>query len=141
MEQQNVIFLSLGANLGNREETLQKAIAMLNEFVGETVAVSSFFYSKAEGFVSEHSFCNLCLKLTSPLDLKSLLSQTQAIEKKLGRDTKTNFGKHSDRTIDIDILFFNQLSYSDSEITVPHPMWNQRKFVYLPLIELVSKGL
>lgn len=141
MEKQNVVFLSLGANLGKREETLRKAISLLNESVGETQAVSSYFYSEAEGFVSDHPFCNLCLKLTTSLDLKSFLTQTQRIENILGREKKSNNGVHVDRTIDIDILFFNQMSYADEEITIPHPRWNQRKFVYLPLIELVTNGI
>ena len=98
-----LVYLSLGANLGNREETINIALDLLTEQVGTLVRRSSFFYSKPWGFDSENDFCNICASFRTSLAPIDLLLTTQSIERALGRKEKSN-GTYHDRTIDIDII-------------------------------------
>ena len=146
------VFLSLGANLGNREETLNKALELLSEQVGPLIKRSSFFYTEPWGFDSPNDFCNLCASFETSLTPTDLLCTTQAIELQLGRQKELKkwsngqMRKYSDRSIDIDIL----LLFDDAgqELTVnchlspvnylivPHPLMQKRDFVMIPLREI-----
>lgn len=144
-----IYYLSLGANLGEREATINQAISLLNSEVGRVLARSSFFYSAPWGFESEHEFCNICIKLTSTLSPSRLLYVTQDIEKALGRTEKTDEQTgYSDREIDIDILMAFDMPADSKEfplfpvtvnskrLTLPHPLMNERDFVKVPLSEI-----
>jgi len=159
-----IVYLGLGANLGNREETINKALELLSEQVGPLIKRSSFFYSKPWGFDSPNDFCNICASFETTLPPSALLETTQSIERQLGRTKKSNLQQrsaltsnseaassaskviYSDRSIDIDIILafdsngqelsFNfQFSPFDSLI-VPHPLMQKRDFVMLPLQEI-----
>ena len=110
-----IVYLSLGSNLGNREQTIDKAIQLLSEQVGPLIKRSSFFYSKPWGFDSPNDFCNICVSFETELSPLDLLHTTQSIERQLGRTKKSNFKQqsgltsnseavYSDRPIDIDII-------------------------------------
>ena len=159
-----IAYLSLGANIGNREQTLLQAVEALNQQVGPVLQRSDFYYSRPWGFDSEHDFCNLCLSIQTDLSPYELLSATQAIERQLGRTHKTTLRQgqpvYSDRTIDIDIIrafdsngseiIINQKSkiknlkskISDGlpSLTLPHPLWQERDFVKIPLESILAKN-
>ena len=103
-----IAYLSLGANIGNREQTLLQAVDALNAQVGPVLKRSDFYYSQPWGFASENDFCNICLSLQTDLSPYELLAATQAIERQLGRTHKTALRQgqpvYCDRTIDIDII-------------------------------------
>ena len=132
-----LIFLSLGSNLGNREATINQALDLLATKVGPLIKRSSFFYSQPWGFDSPNEFCNLCASFTTSLSPLDLLHTTQSIEKQLGRTQKSN-GTYQDRTIDIDIIFYGDIHLETSELTIPHPLWQQRDFVKVPLAEIMQ---
>ena len=143
-----LVYLSLGANLGNREATINKALDLLATQVGPLIKRSSFFYSQPWGFDSPNEFCNLCASFTTSLSPLDLLHTTQSIEKQLGRPQKSN-GVYQDRTIDIDIIrafddngneiFVNHQSpITNHQLTIPHPLWQQRDFVKVPLAEIMQ---
>ena len=143
-----LIFLSLGSNLGNREATINQALDLLATQVGPLIKRSSFFYSQPWGFDSPNEFCNLCASFTTSLSPLDLLHTTQSIEKQLGRTQKSN-GVYQDRTIDIDIIrafddngneiFVNHQSpITNHQLTIPHPLWQQRDFVKVPLAEIMQ---
>lgn len=132
-----LVYLSLGANLGNREATINKALDLLATQVGPLIKRSSFFYSQPWGFDSPNEFCNLCASFTTSLSPLDLLHTTQSIEKQLGRTQKSN-GAYQDRTIDIDIIFYGDIHLETSELTIPHPLWQQRDFVKVPLAEIMQ---
>ncbi|MGN0234816.1 MAG: 2-amino-4-hydroxy-6-hydroxymethyldihydropteridine diphosphokinase [Paludibacteraceae bacterium] len=149
----NTVYLSLGANLGNREQTLTQAIRMLEQQIGTLLRCSSFFYSEPWGFQSEHTFCNICASFLTDLTPDQLLTETQAIEKQLGRTEKTTrptntqssacLPTYHDRTIDIDLLQYfdsnhQELIVQTSSLTLPHPLMNQRDFVRIPLQEIIQ---
>lgn len=129
------VYLSLGANLGNREQTLSTALAMLAERIGPIIAQSHFYYSAPWGFESEHGFCNLCASYQTTLSPIQLLDATQDIERQLGRTTKSGAVYH-DRTIDIDILLYGDVHMQTERLTIPHPLMTQRDFVMVPLREI-----
>ena len=157
-----LVYLSLGANIGNREQTINTALELLTAQVGPLIKRSSFFYSKPWGFDSPNEFCNLCASFTTSLSPLDLLHTTQSIEKQLGRTKKTPLTdnrspltahRYSDRTIDIDIIraFDNegneikcQITNHKSQISsvpllsLPHPLWQQRDFVKVPLAEIMQ---
>ena len=140
-----IYYLSLGANLGNREQTIRLALQQIEQQIGQILRCSSFYYSQPWGFQSENPFCNLCCAVESSLSPLDVLSLTQAIERALGRTTKSVDGHYHDRVIDIDIIRIldnGQEIYIDTpQLTVPHKLWQQRDFVRIPLAEILSETL
>ena len=135
----NRAYLSLGSNLGEKSANLNKAIELLKERAGEVLAVSSFYETAPDGFISENSFVNIALSLDTKLDVYVLLDVCEEIEKELGRTTKSVNLNYSDRLIDIDILYFNNMQLATERLTLPHPRMHKRQFVLEPLAEIAPK--
>lgn len=133
-------YLSLGSNLGNREQTLHEALQEIEQRIGNIDRCSSFYYSEPWGFESKNGFCNLCCRLVTELAPLEVLRRTQEIEKALGRTHKSVDGHYSDRTIDIDLIRVfdegKEIRMSEAELTLPHPLWKEREFVRIPLAEV-----
>ena len=135
------VYLSLGSNLGQREENLRKAIRMIHERVGEVVRQSSFIETEPWGFESDHPFMNaavLCLTEKSP---REVLRLTQQIERDLGKSKehatqRSQSSKFHDRPIDIDILLYDDLTVDEPDLQIPHPLMYERDFVMIPLKEI-----
>lgn len=138
-------YLSLGANLGNREQTIRLALQQIEQQIGPILRCSSFYYSQPWGFQSENPFCNLCCAVESSLSPLDVLYHTQAIERALGRTIKSLDGHYHDRTIDIDIIQIfdgeQEIHVDTSLLTVPHKFWQQRDFVRIPLAEILPETL
>jgi len=136
-------YLSLGSNLGNREQTLREAIQQIEQQIGPVPCCSSFYYSAPWGFSSENEFCNVCCSLVTDKAPLEVLRLTQSIEQALGRTHKSVNRTYSDRIIDIDLIqaFDGQkeIVWDDDVLTLPHPLWEQRDFVTVPLKEISSK--
>ena len=134
------VYLSLGSNLGDRHSLLLSAIDLLARRVGRLVLASSFIETEPWGFESPHRFLNAVVLLHTDLSPHALLKETQAIERELGRIRKTPVSEgtrsYSDRPIDIDILLYGDLHLSTPELTIPHPLMNEREFVLRPLHEV-----
>ncbi len=133
-----ISFLSLGSNLGDREKNLRRAIDMLGERAGKVLRVSLFMETKPWGFVSDNIFYNACVKVDTDLTPQELLAATQEIEKALGRTRKSEGGKYCDRTIDIDILLYGDITVDDENLKIPHPHMYERDFVMIPLKEIMQ---
>jgi 2-amino-4-hydroxy-6-hydroxymethyldihydropteridine diphosphokinase len=136
MASMSIAILSLGSNLGQREEHISIALNLLSERVGALLSVSKLYYSEAMGYVSKHEFCNVCAKYSTELKPLELLKVCQAIELEMGRVKDFN-GSITDRIIDVDILFFDDLNITLENLVIPHPRWSERPFVTEPLKELV----
>lgn len=151
-------YLSLGANLGDREQTIRQAIQLIEQQIGSVLRCSSFYYSEPWGFTSQHPFCNLCCALQTQKQPLEVLSLTQSIERALGRKQKSNSVSdltgeniYSDRPIDIDLIrafdddgkeitcqIINaQSPITNPLLTLPHPLWQQRDFVKVPLSRIM----
>jgi 2-amino-4-hydroxy-6-hydroxymethyldihydropteridine diphosphokinase len=130
----NLIYLSLGTNLGRREQHLEAALELIQSRVGTVVSVSRYYESEPWGYSSEYSFYNCCVSLSSALDPLPLLDKLLEIEMEMGRKRE---GKgYSDRIIDIDLLLHGDCKMDHPRLTLPHPSMGDRKFVLLPLAEI-----
>jgi 2-amino-4-hydroxy-6-hydroxymethyldihydropteridine diphosphokinase len=135
----NIVFLSIGANIENRMESVMKAILLLKKKCGFILNSSNIYESDAWGFESKNSFLNLCIKMETILNIPTLLSECNAIEKEIGRKKKSKNEQYSDRLIDIDILYFNNEIIEEENLTVPHPNMHERRFVLQPLHDIAPK--
>ena len=134
MREARAAYLSLGANLGNREETLREAVRRIGAAEGvETVAVSSVYETEPWGRTDQPRFLNLAVAVETTLSPEALLALTQSIENALGRVRHERWGA---RTIDIDVLCFEGVERNTPELTLPHPRAAERDFVLRPLAEL-----
>ncbi|MFM7644230.1 MAG: 2-amino-4-hydroxy-6-hydroxymethyldihydropteridine diphosphokinase [Sphingomonadales bacterium] len=127
----NRVVIAFGANIGQREANIASAIQLLNERCGKVAKVSPFYESEPQGFTSSHTFLNGCLLLLTNLTPNDLLEALQLIEAELGR-IKSNSG-YQDRSIDLDIIFYENLFINRPHLQVPHPRYHERQFVLEPL--------
>lgn len=130
-----IAYLGLGTNIGNKRRNMITAAALLAERVGDVLALSGFYETEPWGFESENFFLNAAVKLKTSFSPLELLQITQQIEKELGRAEKSN-GVYHDRIIDIDILLYDDEVLQTPELTLPHPLMHERKFVMDPLVEI-----
>ena len=119
--QTNKAYLSLGSNLGDRHEYLRRAIELLSEKAGQVMKVSGNYETQPDGFISENDFVNIALCLETKLEPLQLLDICEEIEKTIGREKKSVNLNYSDRVIDIDILYFNNMQLATERLTLPHP--------------------
>ena len=131
---QNQVILSIGSNLGEKLENITKAIDLLHFETGTIVDVSSVYQSPSWGFDSE-DFYNCCVVIHTHKSAQKTLQSVLKIEKLLGRIRIDKFG-YQPRTIDIDIISFNNEVINLNNLTVPHPKMAQRLFVLLPMMDL-----
>ena len=137
MESKKSVYLSLGSNIGNRYRYIQQALWKIHCQVGKIVQISAVYESKAWGF-DGNLFLNCCARLNTSLNPNELLNQLLEIESQLGRFRKNEKG-YLNRTIDLDILFYEDKIISTTSLKLPHPKLEQRKFVLLPLHEIAPK--
>jgi 2-amino-4-hydroxy-6-hydroxymethyldihydropteridine diphosphokinase len=130
--------------MGNREENLQKSIALLQTMGGEIIKVSSLYETEPWKMDDSASFINQVIILKTLLPAYALMDALLEIESKMGRiRPSVNNGlrqaqadKYESRIIDMDILFYNDTIISTTKVTIPHPLLHQRKFVLEPLAEI-----
>lgn len=134
------VYLSLGSNLGDREQNLKNAIRLIGERVGKVTRQSSFIETEPWGFRSEHRFMNAVILCETDKAPREVLELTQQIERELGRMQKTSHTSHlyHDRPIDIDILLYDDINVDEPDLKIPHPLMQQRDFVMIPLREIVE---
>lgn len=133
------VYLSLGANIGNRKRAMRQAIEKLDELVGSVVCQSELYETKPWGFESPNDFINCCVLVDTPLSPRQLLETTQHIERELGRVEKTSSDhEYHDRVIDIDILLYDDIEVDEPDLKIPHPLMYERDFVMTPLKEIMK---
>lgn len=133
---ENIVFLGIGGNLGNRLANLQSAVKLIRKHIGEVEKVSSVYLSEPWGFKHAKYFTNIVAKVRTNLSSDEVLETALQIEADLKR-TRSGNG-YEGRTMDIDILFFNDEIISTDNLIVPHPFICQRLFVLLPMQEIES---
>ena len=129
------VYLSIGSNKGNRSVLINKAIDEIEKKVGKIISRSTIYQSKSWGFDS-NDFYNLCLLIDTDIVPKSLLINLKKIEKSMGREDID--GSYSDRFIDIDILFYDNIITDSEDLKIPHPKIEIRKFVLVPMLEIAD---
>ena len=128
-----MIILALGTNIEPREQYLKDALAKIEENDLKIVFKSSVYETPAWGGVADQNFLNMCIEVETSLGAYELLDTIQKIELELGRVRKEHWGN---RTIDIDIITFNDLIFNDERLIVPHKYIHDRNFVLAPLVEM-----
>lgn len=128
--------LLLGANLGNRQSTLQKALALIHIQAGEVVKTSSLYETAAWGITDQAPFLNLTVEIETELLPQHLLETLLDIERRLGRTREVP--KYGPRVIDIDILLFEDEIIQTDDLTIPHPAMAKRRFTLVPLAEIAG---
>jgi 2-amino-4-hydroxy-6-hydroxymethyldihydropteridine diphosphokinase len=131
----NLAYLSLGSNLGDRQAQLREAIHGLDA-LGQVVKISSLYETEPVEFTQQALFLNCAVMLETSLTCSDLMSRLLDIERRLGRE---RVQKKGPRSIDIDILLFGDLVVNSSGLTIPHPAMTQRRFVLEPLAEIASE--
>jgi len=131
----NNIILGLGTNLGNRWQNLQNALYYLRVFVGEIDQISPVYQTKALGF-DGNDFLNAVVSIKTELSPAQALLQTQKIEKLLGRNSKSIDRQYSNRPIDIDILYYDDIILKTNDLQIPHAQIARRNFVLYPLVDI-----
>ena len=159
------VYLSLGSNLGDREQQLKQAIRFIDERIGEVVRQSSFIETEPWGFQSDHRFLNAAICCLTDKTPREVLQLTQQIERDLGK-TKAHATRRApqssalspqpssitphpsalspqpsyfNRPIDIDILLYDDWKVSEPDLKIPHPLMHQRDFVMIPLKEIMTE--
>jgi 2-amino-4-hydroxy-6-hydroxymethyldihydropteridine diphosphokinase len=124
-----IAYLSLGSNLGDREQNLREAIARL----GDVLAISSFYETEPVDFTEQPWFLNCAVAVRTELTPAQFLAKIQQIEQEMGRRRIQPKGP---RNIDLDILLFGASVIHTPELEIPHPTMQQRRFVLEPLAEI-----
>ena len=130
----NTAFVALGSNLSKREEYLSEAIDMLDGHEAIRVSKrSSVYETEPVGYVDQNDFLNMVVQVETSMSAYQLLDQCQQIEQELGRKRVVKWGP---RTIDLDILLFNDEHMTAERLTIPHPHMHERAFVMVPLADV-----
>ncbi len=132
------LYIGLGSNLGNRKALIMEALRLVDLCVGHVERVSRFYETAPWGFQSEHPFLNAAALVTTRLTPHECLATTQHIERQLGRTQKSVDRQYHDRTIDIDLLHYDDLCIRTEKLTLPHPLIEEREFVKRPLSDLLG---
>jgi 2-amino-4-hydroxy-6-hydroxymethyldihydropteridine diphosphokinase len=131
-----IAYLSLGSNVGNREENLREAIRRL-ETIGGITSVSGFYETEPVELTDQPWFVNCAAAVEVEKTPMQLLCELLRIEQEMGRQRTQKKGP---RTIDIDILLYDELIVSTADLTIPHPAMHLRRFVLEPLAEIASES-
>ncbi|KAB2328822.1 2-amino-4-hydroxy-6-hydroxymethyldihydropteridine diphosphokinase [Cytobacillus depressus] len=130
----NKAYIGLGSNMGERAATLKEAIANIEAVPNiQVVNTSSIYETEPVGYEDQDRFLNMVIEVRTSLNPFELLNTCLEIEKGLGRKRDIRWGP---RTIDLDILLYNQESIISEKLTVPHPRIQERAFVIIPLLDI-----
>lgn len=132
------VYLSLGSNIGDRADYLNKGIKKIDEIENcEVVKISKFYETLPWGYENQDTFVNACIEISTSLRPHELLKKLQEIEINLHRVRDIRWGP---RTLDIDILLFDDIIVEDEKLIIPHPRIKERAFVLVPLYEINPEG-
>ncbi|WP_100405959.1 2-amino-4-hydroxy-6-hydroxymethyldihydropteridine diphosphokinase [Bacillus solitudinis] len=131
------VYLALGSNIGDRSSYLEQAInQLLNHDQIEFVSRSSIYETEPVGYIDQQSFLNMVVNVKTTLSPEKLLEEVQKIEAECGRIRDVRWGP---RTLDLDILLYDEENMEMENLCIPHPRMWERAFVVVPLIELNPK--
>lgn len=133
------VYLSLGSNLGDREDNLLRACEALEAEHVHIVKRSSMYETEPQDAVGQRWFLNMALECETGCFPVQLLTVLQKIERKLGRVRGAGSMRNAPRTIDIDILLFGPAIMNTAQLTIPHPRMLERRFVLEPVVEIAPE--
>jgi 2-amino-4-hydroxy-6-hydroxymethyldihydropteridine diphosphokinase len=130
------VYLSLGSNLGDREENLRRACEALEAEHVHILKRSSIYETEPQDAPGQRWFLNMALECETQRFPLQLLTMLQKIERNLGRVRSAGSVRNAPRTLDIDILLFGPAIMDTEQLTIPHPRMLERRFVLEPLVEI-----
>ena len=133
----SIAYLCLGSNSGNRLQFIEQAISLIN--LAENIKIirsTALYETEPWGVKNQNWFLNIIVEIKTDLSPQDLLLKCMSIEKTLGRN-RAKEQRWGERTIDIDIIFYNKDVVNTDMLTIPHPRMHQRAFVLVPLLELI----
>jgi len=133
---EHVAYIGLGANLGDLQKTIQAAIVELGALHATRLTRSSSLYSSAPVDADGDDYVNAVVELHTQLSPIELLSELHTIELRFGR---IRHYQNAPRTLDLDLLLFDQLTLNSATLHIPHPRMTQRAFVVVPLLEIAPE--
>ncbi len=129
------VFIGIGSNQGDRKSCIFSALEEIRSF-GDLVSISGLYETEPFGSIEQSDFLNAVVQVSTALAPDELLTRLQHVEQRLGRVRKEKWGP---RTLDLDILIFDQLLLKSETLVVPHPGLSERLFVLVPLCEIASQ--
>lgn len=132
-----IAFLGIGTNLGDREGFLNKAIENIGNLAGRVITLSKIYETESWGFRTENKFLNMVIGIETKLSPGTLLKRLLQIETLMGRERSSE--GYASRTIDLDILLYDELVIRKPDLRIPHPLIQDRKFVLVPLCDIVPE--
>jgi 2-amino-4-hydroxy-6-hydroxymethyldihydropteridine diphosphokinase len=132
-----IAYIGVGSNIGDRVGYVQQAHCLLNDTNDiQVIESSSLYETEPVGYKDQEWFINAVLKVETSLSPEELLNQCLRIEKQLGRVRYPDLSKNGPRTLDLDILFYDNKVITNENIEIPHPRMHQRAYALVPLLEL-----
>lgn len=131
-----MLYLLLGANLNDRAHTLHRVAELIGDRIGVILKRSGLYETAAWGVTDQPAYLNQVLAVETTLEPEVVLVQTQSIEQELGRVRQEKWGA---RVIDVDILYYDDLVWQSTSLTIPHPYLHQRRFTLVPLAEIAPE--
>lgn len=131
-------YISLGGNLGNTAEIFEQALQEIERLAGDISKKSSLYQTAAWGNTQQPDFLNQVILIQTTLSPNKLLDTLLTIELKFGRERKEHWGP---RTLDLDLLFFDDRILNKERLILPHPRIPERKFILIPLQEIAADWL
>ncbi len=128
-----IVYLGIGSNLGNRKENCLNALRLLAAKSIGVAKQSSLYETRPWGVIDQPEFINMAAEIMTDMPPVDLLGVLKGIEKALGRE---DTGRWGPRTIDLDILFYDDLVLETPDLRIPHPLMHLREFVLRPLSEI-----
>jgi 2-amino-4-hydroxy-6-hydroxymethyldihydropteridine diphosphokinase len=139
MRDQHTAYIALGSNLGDREQYLLRAIRLLHQTANvKVIRFSSIYETQPVGVVDQPLFLNMVVEVSTTLNPNELLEVMMAIEQANGRLRLEKWGP---RTLDLDLLLYDQLELNTAKLTIPHPRMWEREFVMVPLQEIMPRKI
>ncbi len=130
-------YVALGANIGEREQSLRSAIERLDGCEGiRVVGCSPIYQTQPVGVIDQPLFLNMVVVAETTLDAHPFFEQMMLVEQSLGRTREVHWGP---RIIDLDLLWFGEQTIDSAQLTVPHPHMFERAFVLAPLLDVVRQ--
>lgn len=131
------VYIGLGTNIGDKKKNITDATIIIGAVMGDIRQLSSLYETEPWGFESPNSFLNAIILIQTDLDPEKCLQIAKAIEREMGRiHTKEGY---EDRIIDVDILFYDNITYQSQDLTIPHPLIPKRDFVLKPMAEIAPE--
>ncbi|RPI37880.1 MAG: 2-amino-4-hydroxy-6-hydroxymethyldihydropteridine diphosphokinase [Nitrospiraceae bacterium] len=131
-----IVYIGLGSNLGDRHKNCLRAIELLKQNGLSVTRQSSMYETEPWGLTGQPEFVNMAVETETELAPEPLLALLKKIEKDMGRRDIVRWGP---RIIDLDILFYDDITMNTDALTIPHPLLHEREFVLRPLSEIAEK--